>query len=323
MGMTPVIVYSAVAGLAGYFNPIAPPGAEGYDATPRHHFRGIFQNDSISGYDRNFSHGTRLDYAQDLKSGDAWGISIMQNIYTPEAHASGDIPGQHPYCGYAALGAAYLARGENWGCATELQLGVTGNASLAERTQNAVHEMLHMEKWYGWNDQIQSEVTVQLTSRQDFRIRALEGELAHGWETDGVFQVKESVGTFDMSGWVGLVFRVGRNLPPSMSTPDDGAGNFGINVIKKPSYQRDKLSYFMLASVTGGYVARDLTIDGGVFHHFEQTCSRTPWQTQAQLGVGVSYHGIDYYAGLLYMSRTYRTQEHNSLMGVFSLSWHW
>ena len=79
----------------------------------------------------------------------------------------------------------------------------------------------------------------------------------------------------------------------------------------------------MLAGVYGEYVARDMTIDGGVFHHFARTCGRTPWQVQGQLGAGVAYKGIDYYAGVLVHSRTYRTQDKNSLMGVFSLTWNW
>lgn len=323
MGITPVIVYSACAAMAGYFNPIALPGQPSYQPEPRHHFRGVFQNDSISGYDRNFTHGTRLDYAQELKNGDAWGISIVQNMYTPEDHYYGSIPNQHPYCGYAAIGGAYLARGESFGCATELQLGTTGKASLAGRTQNFIHDMMDMEEWEGWDDQIHSEVTVQLTSRQEWNLPALGTGLVRGWESDGAVQVWESVGTFQISGWVGMVFRVGRNLPPSMSAPDASAGNFGINALKKPTYRRDKISYFLLTSLSGGYVARDLTIDGGVFHHFDRTCSRQPWQVQAQLGGGVSYHGIDYYAGVVYAGRTYRTQEHNSIMGVFSLTWHW
>ena len=323
MGMVPVLVYAAAAGLAAATDAVPLPGEPGYTEAPRHHFRGVFENDSISNADRNYSHGTRLDYLYSPSSPRAYGLSLMQTMYTPETHASGRVEGEHPYCGYLALGGAFMTRGVDFGSSTELQIGVTGNASLAGKTQNAVHELLGMEKWRGWTDQIHSEVTFQLSSRQVWRVQGMERELRNDWKTDGAFQLYETAGSFSVAGNVGLFFRIGRNLPPSLSSNNIQPTHFALNPLLKPDYRRDAPSYFLLAGVSGGYVARDLTIDGGLFHDFERSCSRTPWQIEAQLGVGASYHGIDYYCGLLLHSRTYRTQDESSLMGVFSLSWHW
>ena len=321
MGLLPVVVYAAVAGVAGYTNPIPQLGDPGYTDAPKNHLHGVFQNDSLSGEDCNFSHGTRFDFTREISEKHAWAVTLTQNMYTPEAHSYGNILGQHPYCGYLALGGGYLYRGEKFGCGTELQVGTTGKASLAGKTQNAVHELLDMEKWRGWSDQVPSEMTVQLASRQEWlaRVRMLR----RGWESETRMYVRESLGTFNISGGVGVLYRIGRNLPPSMTTNDIETGNFGISLLSKPNYDRRKISYFMLAGVYGEYVARDMTIDGGVFHHFDRTCGRTPWQVQGQLGAGVAYKGIDYYAGVLVHSRTYRTQDKNSLMGVFSLTWNW
>ena len=94
-------------------------------------------------------------------------------------------------------------------------------------------------------------------------------------------------------------------------------------LLNKPTYRREDTSYFLIASLYVEYVARDITIDGGVFHHFEQSCSRRPWQVEAQLGVGVSHGGIDYFAGAVYHSDTYRRQDTNGFYGTFSGTWHW
>ncbi len=321
MGMLPVIAYAAIAGTAGYFNPVALPGEPGYHPVPEHQLRGVFQNDSISGDDSNFSHGTRIDYVQAMQNGDAWGVSLTQNMYTPEIHTRGNVYNQHPYCGYLAFGGAYLLRGERFGCVTELQLGTTGRASLAGQTQNAVHKMLGMDEWEGWHDQVRSELTMQLTSRQEWLVNTRE--FRNGWECDLALRTRESVGTFNLSGGVGMAYRVGRNLPPTMSSCSIDGANFGTNALLKPHYDRSKMSYFLLASASGEYVARDMSIDGGVFHHFDRVCSRKPWQVQGQLGAGVAYEGIDYFAGVLMRSRTYRTQDKASVMGVFSVAWNW
>lgn len=321
MGLLPVVVYAAVAGVAGYANPVPQLGEPGCTSAPKNHLHGVFQNDSISGEDCNFSHGTRIDFTREISEKQAWAVTLTQNMYTPEDHSYGSVPGQHPYCGYLALGGGHLYRGERFGCGTELQVGTTGKASLAGKTQNAVHDLLHMDKWCGWNDQVRSEVTVQLASRQEWLLK--EQTLRHEWESEMRVYVRESVGTFNISGGVGMIYRIGRNLPPSMTTNDIETGNFGISLLRKPTYDPGKISYFLLAGLFGEYVARDMTIEGGVFHHFDRTCGRTPWQVQAQLGVGVAYKGIDYYAGLSLHSRTYRTQDKNSLMGVFALTWNW
>ncbi len=319
--MLPVIAYAAIAGTAGYLNPIAQVGEEGYRSVPAYQLRGVFQNDSVSGDDCNFSHGTRIDYVQNMKNGDAWGLSITQNMYTPEIHTQGNVYGQHPYCGYLAFGGGYLLRGKRFGCATELQVGTTGHASMAGQTQNTVHQMLGMDEWEGWHEQVHSEVTVQLTSRQEVLLD--ERAYRDGWESDLTAQIRESAGTFNLSGGTGVVFRIGRNLPPTMSTCNIDGANFGSDVIDKPNYKRSEIGYFLLASVYGEYVARDMGIDGGVFHHFDRTCSRKPWQVQGQAGIGVAHKGIDYFAGVLVHSRSYRTQDKASIMGVFSVAWNW
>lgn len=320
-----VIPWAVMAGgslLAGHYNPIAQPGEPGYTTMPQHHLRVLFENDSAFGNDGNYSHGSRIDYAQSLPNGDAWGISLVQDIYTPETHTDGAVPNEHPYAGYMAVGAAYLLRGEDFGTSVELQVGTTGNPSLSRYSQNGLHEACGMQTWDGWGDQVPSEVTVQLTSRQDFRIPWLEFDCGNGWTTDATFFTREEVGTAFIRGGAGLSVRYGVNLPAAMQVNGNRAGNFGIGLLDKPAYHREETSYFLVASVYTEFVAHDITIDGGVVHHFDQTCSRKPWQVEVQLGVGVSHGGIDYFAGAVYHSLRYRTQKTESMYGTFSGTWH-
>ena len=314
---------AAMSAVAMYTNPVSQPGEEGYSPQPRHYFRLTAENDSAFNRDGNYTSGVRLDYARRLANGDAWGLSLTQDIYTPQIHTHANVPGQQAYAGLMALGVGYMFRGESIGCSTELLLGSTGNPSLARHTQNTLHDSFDIDTWEGWDSQVPAEAMVQLTSRQDFRLPFLAYTAPSGWQTDATFYTREEVGSMMISAGAGFSFRVGRNLPPSGDVVGNQRAAFGLSTLECPQYKRDALSYYLMASFYTAYVARDFAIDGGIVHHFDQTCSRKPWQTQTRVGLGVSYQGIDYFVGALFYSDRYRTQEWAGRVGTFSLTWSW
>ncbi len=322
--MIPWIGYAAAAAAAGYFNPIAQPGEPGYTTTPTHHLRVMFENDSFINEDNGYTHGTRIDYAQGIGRGDwAFGLSLTQNIYSPDTKTYGNVPGEHPYAGYLAVGGALMRRSENLGLVAELQVGTTGKPSFAQYSQHFVHALGDMEQWEGWGDQVPSEATVQLTLRQDWRLPFLEHRIGSCYETDGTFFTREQVGTVNIGGSAGLTLRFGQNLPGSMQVNGNEAGNYGMGLLDKPGYRAEAFSWFVYLQGQVRYVARDMFIDGGVFHHFDSPCSRKPWIAEVQVGAAASYQGIDYYIGLVHSSRTYRSQDKNPFYGTCGVTWHW
>ena len=48
-----------------------------------------------------------------------------------------------------------------------------------------------METWDGWNDQVPSEVTVQLSAQQNIRIPWLEMTSSNGMKSDAAFILRE------------------------------------------------------------------------------------------------------------------------------------
>lgn len=323
MSLIPEATMLLLSGGSVLFNPLPQPGAPDYRDEPKHSFQLCYENDASFDDDCNYTHGTRLSYAQQFGKCWSWGVSLTQNIYTPETHARHAVEGEHPYAGTLSLGGAVLGSESYGGMCTEFQIGATGNASLARYMQNGLHALCEMPKWDGWDDQVPAEVTFQLTQRFDVDLPFLATSFGNGWGTDGLVMTRAELGTVSVAGGAGLSFRIGKNLPDSMEVLGNRAGNYGIGLITKPEYRRQDASYFLVASVYAEYVARDLTIDGGVFRHFDRTCGRTPWQAEWRLGVGVSYAGIDYYAGALLHSRSYRSQDGNSAMGSFAIGWRW
>lgn len=316
---------AAASAAVDYVNPIPQPGEPGYAPQPRHHLRFVMENDSAFGSDCNYSHGTRIDYARNLAKmpEHAFGCSFTQNIYTPYMHTHGAVQGEHPYAGYLALGVAHLYTGEHVGSSVEFQLGTTGRTSLAEEAQDLIHKTCGLERWKGWHDQIPAEVTFQFTARQDYRLPCFEISSPGGWQTDATFFTREELGTVSIAAETGVYFRLGRNLPPGMQLVGNNAGNFGVGLLRKNDYDPAATSWYVRAGGSVKYVARDLFIDGGVFHDFDRTCGRQPWVAEAQLGLGVRHKGIDYYAGMVARTRSFRSQIDDTVFGTFNFAFHW
>lgn len=308
-----------------YINPLPQPGDADYSAHPRHHLRLAIENDSAAGSDCNYTNGSRIDYAQNFAKAPnhAWGVSFTQNIYTPYRHTYGAVSGQHPYAGYLALGAAHLYSGEYVGSSVEFQLGTTGKPSLAFDTQDLVHKSCGLDRWNGWGDQIPAEVTIQLTARQDYRLPWLECTLPSGLQSDAAIFTREELGTVSIAGELGAYARFGRNLPDSMQLSSNHAGDYALGLIRKASYNPAESSWYLQVGGSVKYVARDLFIDGGVFHDFDRTCGRQPWVAEGTLGFGVRHRGVDYYAGLIARSRNFRTQIDDTVFGTFNFAFHW
>ena len=304
---------------------VPQPGEPGYTRTPKHHLRWMMENDSAIINDRNYTHGTRFDYLQDMAKNPnhAIGYSLTQNIYTPATHTNGAVQGEHPYAGYLALGIGHLYRGEDVGCTIEFQVGTTGEASGAQESQDAIHRALVLERWYGWDDQSPAEVTFQLSSQQDFRLPWAENMQDNGMQTDAVFYTREELGTVSIAGGAGVNFRIGYNLPCAMQMPRNLSATYGSGTIRKPGYNPDEASYFLVAGASVDYIARDMFIDGGVFRDFERTCGVKPWQAEGRLGLCVRRKGVDYYAGAFIRSRGYRSQRDNTALGTFSMTFNW
>lgn len=318
MSLIPETTMLILSGAAGLFNPIDTT-SESADRV----LRIGYANDESFNHDRDYTQGARVDYCAPMGRGTHWGVSLAQNIYTPATHTRHAVPGEHPYAGTLALGGALMKVRENYGMCVEFQLGTTGDPSLARHCQNGVHNMIGSETWDGWNDQVPSEVTFQLTAAPAFDLPFLSTDLGNGWGTDGLVFGRGELGTVRMAGGAGLGFRIGKNLPDGMQIVGSRPGTYGLGPIKRTGYKVNEISYFLVANVYGEYVGRDIAIDGGVFHHFDRTCGRTPWQVEGAVGVGVSYHHIDYFAGARLHSSSYRTQDKNSAMGVFSIGWKW
>ena len=323
MSMTTALVIGGVYGLTALTNPITQPEESSDWKAPSHHLRLSAENDILFSEDADYSHGTRLDYAQLMKNGDYWGASITQSIYTPYHNSTGNNIGERPYAGHLALGAGYIKTGENFGWSAEFQIGVTGNESGAQEVQDFVHDIGDMWKWDGWDAQMPSEVTLQLTTRQDFNIGKFEINGSNGWQSDSMLYTQQELGTVSVRAGIGYIFRYGKNLPQRMRDTAIGAANFAVNGLTKDSYNPRASSYFFVSSIYLEYVAHDIFLDGGFFKDSERTCGKQPWLFEYRAGLGLIHKSIDYYIGCVVPTMSYGSQGYTPAYGTLSIGWNW
>ncbi len=295
---------------------------------PKQHVRFVIENDVIFQEDNDYTNGVRFDYARKMDEKSYWGISLTQNMYTPYTNGTTVKVGEHPYAGHLALGGAYITQGERFGTSTEFQIGVTGDLSLARYTQRAIHGIGNLFQWRGWDQQVPAEITFQLSSRQDYDLETMAFTTISGWESDSMIFARQEVGTVNIRFGAGYAFRFGKNLPPYSRHLGNKNANYGVSSLIKPNYDPCKSSYFFVASVFGEYVARDLSIEGGVLRSFESTASVQPWQAELQMGVGVVHKNVNYFAGFVYHGKQFRTQDRSKIdealtdfYGVLSVGW--
>ncbi len=280
-------------------------------------------NDMTFRNDNNYTSGVKLDYMHAWDSDSYWGFSLIQEMYTPDTNGEFSPPGEHPYAGNLALGFGYITMGDSFGTSTEFQVGITGKASLAETSQTIIHEMRQLPLWDGWDNQVPSEVTLQLSSRQEFDIPAWRFQTASGLDSDSSFYLQEELGTAEISMSLGYVYRFGRNLPLSQRRVGCHRANYALSSLKSQNYNPEEYSLYLLSGVHVSYVAHDYSLDGGVFKKFESTAKRVPWQFEWQLGLGARYKEMDFFLGAVLQSERFDDQNGVDNYATFSVSWEW
>jgi hypothetical protein len=212
--------------------------------------------------DRHYTQGLKLTYlgGDDEMPGWAgkvadalptWGIDVStrdfgyafgQNIYTPEnLLTSESITNDRPYGGWLYFGAILLRQGvtgnaqipvmENF----EVDLGMTGKASLAEAAQENFH------RWFmpsdipeGWHNQLANEPGLLLKYQRPWRLSVNEGTARY---VDFIPHTGGEVGNVEIFGNLGATLRVGYNLPQDFGVQindSPGSANGGMTPRSPP-----------------------------------------------------------------------------------------
>lgn len=235
-----------------------------------------WENDTFGGSDRFYTDGVSLSLSY---TGSNWldpladwlpfgqgrrtiGYEIGQIMMTPsDTDLKIPDPDDRPYAGILAFGLSLHIEHVNVYHGLKVIGGVVGPASLAEESQDLVHDLIGTDKAQGWDYQLENEPLFNLVYEHRRRYR-LAGE-AQGAALEAIPVGNVMLGNMLTQAQLGGQFRVGYNIP------DD----FGVSLLRgmshlpPPRWTPDAPPWGVYFFAGGGanFVAHDITLDGNTW----------------------------------------------------------
>jgi hypothetical protein len=302
-----------------------------------------WENDFFAGTDRDYTNGIKLSWSTpfgDLektslpawsfpfferlplvnKPGGSRAVSLAfgQDMYTPvETSRSDLIEDDRPYAGYSYIAAGFHTKRAQHKDSWELRLGVVGPASLAEATQNTIHDAIGDTRAKGWDHQLKNEVTFDVTCERQWR--QLSEKLGDTLNFDLIPHVGGSLGTTKTHVNTGAEIRFGRKLPNDFGSCPIRGGCETNSAFYDNDHSPAATIHFFLSG-DARLVLRDIFLDGNTYARSHQVDKKT---LVGELMGGIVWQKGRFKASYAYIYRTreFDTQRDNLVYGSLSLAW--
>jgi hypothetical protein len=267
-------------------------------------------------------------------------VRFGQSIYTPEDKTRTDlITDDRPYAGLLYMGLAWNRRKHEPESSREMldtreiSFGVIGPWSLAEQTQNLVHDVRGLDKFQGWQHQLKNEPVFQLALDRKFKEFRGAGAITPGFSADSIRSIGLRLGNIETSATAGIEGRMGWNLPNDFGSyplrpgaenrPPSSASIHGKSSDAIPASSRPRPGIHVFGILEAKAVAYDFSLDGNLFRS-SHSVSRRPWVAQAAVGVSaqglLAGHGVRLAVMRVYRTREFDGQSTNQAYGSVALS---
>lgn len=297
----------------------------------KHFFSLITQNDSYFNVfvDRYYSAGHGLLYSSPegdygvldqiglLKGGaTSWSLAFTQSIYTPKNRKNA-MPylDDHPYGGYLNMGLLLHHRKQNSLENLGLHIGVVGKYTGAEEVQGFVHSIFDTVILKGWHTQIGNELIFNLHYDYTYRY-----EIAsfNGLSMDILPYVDLALGNANIYAKGGAFLRIGHHLQSSFLPQGIAGENGGSN---SGRVYADGLGYYLFVGSYGGYVMRNIFIQGNSFGDNFHRADLIKWIGGVSAGVAIVSGVMSFSYQALYTSKEFKKQDKPHGVGSFVFSW--
>ena len=251
-------------------------------------------------------------------------VRFGQSMFTPEDSTRTDlIANDRPYAGLLYLGLAWNQRKHEPESnreildTREITLGVIGPWSLAEQSQNLVHDAIGSPRFQGWDNQLKNEPALQLAMDRKYKTYRGAGAIIPGLSADVIRSMGLRLGNIETSATLGVEGRIGWNLPNDFGSypirsgaenrPPSASSLHGVpnSVMAVASRPRPGVHFFGMVEAKA--VAYDFSLDGNLLRS-SHSVTRRPWVAQAAVGISSQWllagHGIR-----LALMRVWRTRE--------------
>lgn len=210
-----------------------------------------------------------IDHSEILKnsledSKSNFGISLGQQIYTPNDVLNPDlIQDDRPYAGWLYVGLSAHFQNEVSSHSAELDIGVVGPESGGSYVQNGYHRMIGYHQAQGWQHQLNTEPTLQLSYQQRVRFFELRDENKIKY-FDILPFFGASVGNVFIDTHAGGMIRFGLRLPDDFGSTRPSAAD-GDNFVAPLTNFQSKPSLYGFVGGRGILVGRNIFLDGNSF----------------------------------------------------------
>ncbi|MBF0255021.1 MAG: lipid A deacylase LpxR family protein [Gammaproteobacteria bacterium] len=263
-----------------------------------------------------------------------------QAMYTPRDHSRTDlVTDDRPYAGLLYVGLAWNRRlplqqsNQEMLDTREITLGVIGPWSLAEQSQNLVHDAIGSDRFLGWEHQLDNEPAVQMTMDRKLKTYRGTGDIIPGLSGDLIRSLGLRLGNIETSATLGVEGRIGWNLPNDFgsypirtgaeNSPPSAASLHSGPDDAIPHRSRPRPGVHLFGILEAKAVAWDFSLDGNLFSS-SHSVSRKPWVAQAAVGLStqglVGGRGYRLAVMQVYRTREFAEQTTNQAYGSITLS---
>jgi len=305
-----------------------------------------WENDTFTGTDQDYSNGLKMTWSQPYQpvaagktdiqgwvfkhlpfsrnssSSKATDFSIGQSMYTPKDTARSDlIVNDRPYAGYLFLDYGFISRSGNRRDVWEFEIGVVGPWSLAEITQNKVHDLIGSSRAQGWDHQLGNELGLEVIYEAKWQLGHLGSQ--HGFQVDLIPHMGAQAGNINTSVAAGAELRFGWLIPRDFGScpirPGCDAGDVLDNGLESRG-RRNRFGMHFFAGVEGRLVLRDIFLDGNTFKD-SHSVDKEIFVANIVGGIALTYGRIRVNYALVLRSPEFKQRQDKHTFGAISVSY--
>ena len=294
------------------------------------------ENDVLSGSDRGYTNGIQVGFTSPtvesfgdaalpqrlraLNRGLAWlqprgfpennvTLSIAQGMFTPDdKELSTPDPLDRPYTGMLIGGIVYNGRDAYSMRSTRLDVGLVGPSSLAEQTQDLVHDALGVDEFQGWDHQLNDEPVFRIIHQ-----RMRKWDLKAPRRVDAIVHYGGGIGNMATFANAGAELRFGRLLPDDFGTVPAPQGG-ELTAPARPIGGDRLPSAHGFIAFDARYVLQDITLDGNTWRD-SASVEREPFVADVAVGFAAYWRLWKITVARYFRTREFETERSDTDFG--------
>ena len=214
-------------------------------------------------------------------------LGIGQIIQTPDDLENPDpIANDVPYAGIMTIQSTWLAYNDNEFRGFEVAVGVVGRPSMAEQSQNLIHNLIGSEIAQGWDNQLKTEpvFNINYMRKKKFYQAGNPAKLSF----DATISADIELGTMFTAAGAHLETRFGSNIPRGFAYQADAIGRLMAYDATLAPPIPNQSSIYCSFSIGTSIVAHNILLDGNVLRdtpNHAENIEKEPVVGAAVLGI--------------------------------------